>query len=196
MNKKIKLVISGPPASCKSYFVNLLIERNPEITKILQVTDRKPRKNEKNGVDYYFVDNILGSDKKDFVEVRKFESTGKTYGTLNSDFEMGNILDIHASQCLELSEKGYNFVSLYLTSDYSTLLKRFIERHKDNDFNKAKNEFESRMRLEENALTTYDFDIVYKAKGLLFEDENYSDLIDMINLKLYHKLGASYPYLK
>ena len=52
--KKQVLVIAGPTASGESTFTNELTDAYENFTKLVSATTRKPRLNEKHGVDYYF----------------------------------------------------------------------------------------------------------------------------------------------
>ena len=49
------VVISGPSGVGKTTIVNELIKRNSDLSSSISVTTRKPRKNERDGVDYYFI---------------------------------------------------------------------------------------------------------------------------------------------
>lgn len=53
--KPIALVISAPSGCGKDTAINALVEKNKNIVKILNVTTRAMRSNEKDGYDYHFV---------------------------------------------------------------------------------------------------------------------------------------------
>lgn len=97
MNKENKyFLITGPSASGKSTIAKLLLEKCSKLQKVITSTTRKPRSNEKDGVDYNFYskeefqeklnnnefienarvyDNYYGMEKK---EVDKIIDAGKT----------------------------------------------------------------------------------------------------------------------
>ncbi len=86
--KPIVLVISAPSGCGKDTAVNSIIEENKDLAKIISVTTRKMRSNEKDHFDYHFV------SKDDFAKMSKEdkflqEATvyGESRGTLKSDYE-------------------------------------------------------------------------------------------------------------
>ena len=52
-------VISAPSGAGKTTLVKSLIKRNKNIKYSISYTTRAPRKNEKNGIDYFFVTFLL-----------------------------------------------------------------------------------------------------------------------------------------
>lgn len=50
------LILSGPSGSGKSTLMTAFIRRRPEFVRCISVTTRPPRGQERNGVDYHFVD--------------------------------------------------------------------------------------------------------------------------------------------
>ncbi len=53
--RKNLIVVSGPSGVGKTTVVNEVMKQYPELNKTVSVTTRKPRKNEVNGKDYYFI---------------------------------------------------------------------------------------------------------------------------------------------
>ena len=81
--KRGKLFIISAPSGCgKTTLCEDLLKRAPRVTRSVSVTTRPPRKNEKNGWDYIFVDRNEFAGlikKKKFLEwARNF---GHYYGT-------------------------------------------------------------------------------------------------------------------
>lgn len=85
--KYILATITGPSAAGKSYLVDDMLNRGL-INKIISHTTRAPRKNEKEGVDYYFTDERdfkWMSDRGNFIE--EVEFNGTLYGTTHQEIE-------------------------------------------------------------------------------------------------------------
>lgn len=81
-------ILSGPSGVGKNKVFSELKKQNPEINKTISVTTRKPRKNEKEGVDYYFV------SKEEFYDYQMDDSLVEYelydcnyYGTYFSEVE-------------------------------------------------------------------------------------------------------------
>ena len=49
------IVCSGPSGSGKSSLVDFVLKKEKKIGFAISATSRLPRKNEKNGIDYYFL---------------------------------------------------------------------------------------------------------------------------------------------
>ena len=54
-NDGVMIVLSSPSGAGKTTLVKSLIKRNKNIKYSISYTTRAPRKNEKNGIDYFFV---------------------------------------------------------------------------------------------------------------------------------------------
>ena len=88
MNGKV-LIFSAPSGSGKSTIVNHLLPLHPEMEFSVSATSRPPRGEEKDGVEYYFldVDDFRARIKADeFVEYEQVYE-GRFYGTLKSEVE-------------------------------------------------------------------------------------------------------------
>lgn len=84
----ILIVISGPSGAGKSTLRSKLLQNHPELTYSISYTTRKPRPNEKDGVDYFFVSvdefkKLISED--DFIEYAIVY--GNYYGTSKSQVE-------------------------------------------------------------------------------------------------------------
>ncbi len=88
--KKGKLIIfSAPSGSGKTTLVHYLMKQIPELAFSVSATNRKPRPEEKNGIDYYFLSTEEFKrkiDSGDFVEWEEVYP-GQFYGTLKSEVE-------------------------------------------------------------------------------------------------------------
>src|SRR3984885_11801394 len=90
MNQTGKLIIfSAPSGAGKTTIVRHLLGKIPELEFSVSATTRKPRGEERNGKDYYFIskeDFLHRIAKKQFVEFEEVY-TGTFYGTLRTEIE-------------------------------------------------------------------------------------------------------------
>lgn len=81
------ILITAPSGSGKTSIVKHLLKKYPRLSFSISATTRRPRANEKDGVDYYFIDEKEFRDKihkKEFLEWEMVYE-GKYYGTLKSE---------------------------------------------------------------------------------------------------------------
>jgi len=81
-------VFSSPSGGGKSTIIAALRQDDPAIVFSISMTTRKPRKNEKHGIDYFFVDKACFRehiDAHDFLEWA--EVHGEFYGTLRAQVD-------------------------------------------------------------------------------------------------------------
>ncbi len=88
MRKGLLFVFSAPSGTGKSTILNKVVQDDPNLVYSISATTRKPRKNEKNGKDYYFI------ERDDFInninEGKMLEYDiycDNFYGTLKSAVE-------------------------------------------------------------------------------------------------------------
>jgi guanylate kinase len=90
MTKEGKLIIfSAPSGAGKTTIVHYLLGKIPELVFSVSATTRKPRGDEENGKDYYFISKeefLHLTAKKQFVEFEEVYS-GTFYGTLRTEIE-------------------------------------------------------------------------------------------------------------
>ena len=83
------IILSAPSGSGKTTIVRHLLAQFPSLAFSVSATSRKPRKNEKDGVDYYFL--TIDDFRKKIEEGAFLEweevYTGQYYGTLRSEVE-------------------------------------------------------------------------------------------------------------
>src|SRR6185295_7805565 len=80
------IVISAPSGGGKTTLCNQLLAARPDMTRAITCTTREPRPNEKDGVDYYFLD--AGSFLKRVQAGNFLEHAtvyGHSYGTLKAE---------------------------------------------------------------------------------------------------------------
>ncbi|MFI5162717.1 MAG: guanylate kinase [Sphingobacteriales bacterium] len=90
MTKEGKLIIfSAPSGAGKTTIVQHLLKKIPELEFSISATTRKPRGDEEDGKDYYFISKqefLHRIAKKQFVEFEEVYS-GTFYGTLRTEIE-------------------------------------------------------------------------------------------------------------
>lgn len=121
MSKGFLLVISGPSASGKGTVCRKLLNRNKELTFSISATTRKPRKREKDGVNYFFVDEDKFDEmikNEEFLEYANVHN--HRYGTpINFVLDKINngeivILEIDVQGALQIKEKFQGAIFVFL----------------------------------------------------------------------------------
>ena len=144
------IVLLGASGSGKST-VEHELSKNCGYEKIVSYTTRQPRINEKNGVDYYFIDNKMFNEilnKGLFAEHDEY-SQNRLYGTLKSDYADGNkvvVLTPNGLRQLKKNCHNEDIFTVLVESSLGTRIKRYIDRCGVNDFNfDDKNEIAARV---------------------------------------------------
>lgn len=137
------IVISGPSGSGKTTICNRLLKMSPKLTYSVSATTRKKRKNEKEEIDYYFIDKSKFQkmiDNKEFIEWE--EVHGNLYGTLFRDIEKkqnenkGVLMDIDPKGGINIKKIYPDSVLIFLSvPSIDTLIKRLKKRRNEKDFN-------------------------------------------------------------
>jgi len=85
------VVLSGPSGSGKTTIVQRLIDTCPvKLVRSVSATTRPPRRNEVDGVDYYFLspeEFAARRSRGEFLECAEVHGTGNWYGTLKSEVQ-------------------------------------------------------------------------------------------------------------
>lgn len=134
-------VISGPSGAGKSTIVRALRERVEGLGYSISHTSRKRRSNEKDGIDYHFVDNKRFEEMIEegaFVEWAKVydDYYGTSFASLNSQTDLGLdvALDLDAQGAKNIKGHFENSISVYvLPPSFEILEKRLRKRATDRE---------------------------------------------------------------
>ena len=140
--KGMMFVLSSPSGAGKTTLTKKIEENNSDFKISISHTTRKPRPNEINGKDYYFVTkeefNFLLKNNEFFEYATIFENV---YGTLkNPVLEMiasgkSVLFDIDWQGTQQLKKiKSLSLVTIFiLPPDITTLKERLLNRHNDQE---------------------------------------------------------------
>lgn len=180
------IVISGPSGSGKTTICSKLLNKLPEFTYSISATTREKRENEKDGVDYYFIDKTKFQqmlDNKEFIEWEEVHDN--LYGTLLSDIEKkrnenaGVFMDIDPKGGINIKKSfpDSNLIFLSIPS-VDTLIERLKNRGNEKDFNIDKRI--ERVKEEFKLSEKYDFIIVNNDI-----DTTVGKILDIIKEKIF-----------
>ncbi len=128
------VVLSGPSGSGKTTIVERLLERSPvKLVKSVSATTRRPRKNERDGINYYFLtadEFEARRDREEFLECAEVHGTGNWYGTLKSEVERARRLGGWA--LLEIDVQG----ALQILRSYPRALTIFLRTSSEAEYEK------------------------------------------------------------
>ena len=138
--KGLLIILSGPSGVGKGSIRKQIIDR-PELNLMysISMTTRKPRKNEQDGVDYYFVSEkefLKNIDEGNLLEYCQF--VGNYYGTPLSKIEEfrsqgKNVLleiEINGAEQVMSKMKGDDVISIFLLPPSLKALEERIRRRK------------------------------------------------------------------
>lgn len=186
MSRQGKLVIfSAPSGAGKTTIVRHLLSKRPDLEFSISATTRKPRGDEKHGIDYYFISKeefLHRIAKKQFVEFEEVY-TGTFYGTLRSEiqriWDTGKtvIFDIDVEGGLHLKRKYEEHALAIFVQPPSllVLIERLTGRGTDSPekleerFAKAKKELNYAPQFD-IILNNYDLETACKEAELLVSD--------------------------
>lgn len=120
MQKGQIITLSGMSGVGKSYFINHLLENSNDFEKLRAVTTRKPRKDEVDGVDKYFItrDEFQSQNENGQLCVVN-EVFGNMYGYYKKDIEKVNqginlITELYYSEIPSFKLEHPNTISIYI----------------------------------------------------------------------------------
>ena len=134
------IVLLGASGSGKSTIENELAIHHG-FKKIISYTTRKPRENEENGKDYFFIDNGTFEEvlsRKLFAEYDEY-SQNRLYGTLKSDYVNGEnkvvVLTPNGLRQLKKNCPNEDIFTVLVEASLGTRVKRYIDRCGVDKFN-------------------------------------------------------------
>ena len=144
------IVLLGASGSGKSTIENELSTHHG-FSKIVSYTTRQPRNNEKNGKDYFFIDNKMFEEflsRGLFAEYDEY-SQNRLYGTMKSDYVDGDkvvVLTPNGLRQLKKNCPNEKIFTVLVEANLGTRIKRYIDRCGVDKFNfDDKNEVCSRV---------------------------------------------------
>jgi len=177
LNRNLKgllIVISAPSGTGKTTLCHMLLKEFPKMEFSVSYTTRKPRPNEKDGVDYHFVTKeqfLKMVEEGDFLEWA--EVYGNLYGTSKSQvlkaLEEGKdvLLDIDPQGALQVKKNFPEAVLIFvLPPSLKELEKRLRKRGTDDEAT-----IEKRLKVARKELQTalkYDYLVVNDELNLAF----------------------------
>ena len=130
------ILITAPSGSGKTSIVKHLMEKNPSLAFSVSATTRPPRKDEKDGKDYYFLSDEDFKEKMKNKEFLEWEMVyeGKYYGTLKSEMSRiwseGKVpvLDIDVQGAIHVQQQyPVNTITLFIQAPSLAELKRRLQ---------------------------------------------------------------------
>ena len=128
-------VITGPSGAGKGTLIKRLVERHPELEVAVSATTRPQRPTERNGREYWFLDEaqfVERIDAGEFLEHVTF--VGGRYGTLASEIDRIRdegrvcILELEIDGAIEVQERLEDSVTLFIAADVPELERRLRAR--------------------------------------------------------------------
>ena len=138
--KRILIIISSPSGAGKTSICRKLLELDSELRPSISVTTRKPRNNEKNGIDYIFTSKedfdkkIFSGEFLEYADVfnNKYGTlVSSTMDLLNKDFDV--LFDIDWQGTQQLSQNNNNILTIFiLPPDKNEIERRLKKRETEN----------------------------------------------------------------
>ena len=192
MRKNIVFTLTGPSGAGKSTLIKGIKEKF-DVAFSISHTTRKPREGEKEGVDYYFIDDLTFNkmlEEEDFLEWT--EVYGNRYGTSKKEIsrllagDKDVILDLDLRGALRVKNFFKDAVVVFIGTENLEVLEKRLE-------NRGEKELEIRISSAKEAINNLDkFDYLIVNEDI---EKSLSDLesifiaehlrIKNINIKKY-----------
>ncbi len=135
MSKGKLILIIGPTCSGKTVITNYILQNRKNTFRAISFTNRSPRPDEKNNVDYHFISTDEFKDMINNNEFIEFTNVhGNLYGTTKDSFNLVNenkdvikIIDYKGAH--KIIDLGISCISIFLCpKDKETAIKRIKDR--------------------------------------------------------------------
>ena len=175
------IILLGASGSGKSTIENELSTHH-RFSKIVSYTTRQPRNNEKNGKDYFFIDNKMFEEflsRGLFAEYDEY-SQNRLYGTMKSDYVDGDkvvVLTPNGLRQLKKNCPNEKIFTVLVEANLGTRIKRYIDRCGVDKFNfDDKNEICSRVDRDFGMFLG-----LRKEVNMIVHNDEGTDIKDIIN---------------
>jgi guanylate kinase len=188
MIKKKIIIISSPSGAGKTTICNKIINKNKNIKLSISYTSRPIRKNEKHGIDYFFVEKkkFIDLNNKDyFIETAKVFNYlyGSPYENINKAFNKGKhiLFDIDWQGANKLRKKfsKNNIIDFFILPPSKTeLKKRLMIRGRESQI-----EIKKRLSLAVKEISHYN-----EYKYVLVNDNIEQTVVNILKIIQYEEL--------
>ena len=188
-NNNIMVVLSSPSGAGKTTITKKIQQKLSSFKISVSHTTRKPRPNEVNGVDYYFVssEKSLINENKLYEYAKIFDNYYGTSKDIVHNLIKSNdiIFDIDWQGNKQLSKyKNLNLVKIFITTkDKEELKRRLMKRNQDSD-----EEVKKRLKSYEEDIKHWD-DYDY----IVINDDLENCFKQIENIILLHKKPFIFP---
>ena len=160
------IVLSSPSGGGKTTICKLLAEENPDFRISVSATTRKPRPNEKDATDYFFISQKEFFQRVENKEFLEFEEVhGHYYGTLKStvqdllDRGFSVLFDIDVNGAMSIKKHYPKAILIFVRPPSLTELKKRLRARKtDNEYDIERRL--KRLPVEYAKAEFFDYDIV------------------------------------
>ena len=169
------VIISGPTGSGESTITRILLEHFSNFKRLVSATTRKPRLEEKDGVDYYFFskeDFLKAIDEGNILEYTYIKNRDSYYGTYRIDLEekmkAGFVVVVNVDGVgVDYYKRKYDAVAIFIKpASLNELRGRLQKRDPSMTEKELGNRIENARAEIENEEKFYDY-IVYNENGKL-----------------------------
>jgi guanylate kinase len=169
------VVIAGPTGGGESTITNEIIHRFPSFKRLVTATTRKPRNNEKDGIDYYFFSKNKFKaeiDKGNIIEHTFIKNRQAYYGSYKPDLEKKlkhgyNVIINPDAVGAKYYKKNYRAITIFIKPDsLASIKKRLLTRDHDIKPSELKKRLKNAASEIKNESHFYDFIVINRQNEL------------------------------